>query len=373
MTDMKRKVDRLVIENFKSIRSCDIELNDINILIGSNGGGKSNFISFFTMLNTFVEGKFQNFVKKQGGANNLLYFGRKYSSFIRGDIYFKNNRYEFILEADIENRLFFNRETTYFKPSDKDTWFSKTLSTNEYESKLTDQKTHKSDWGPWKGTPFYVYHALKTWRVYHFHDTSVNSPMRTPCNVNENKYLHPDASNLPAFLYMLQRAYPDSFSDIENAFRSIAPFFDRFELEPDRSNPEIIRLEWKHVDSDYLFTAVHLSDGSLRMLALLTLLLQPDHLLPTTILIDEPELGLHPAAIELLSEIIKSVSKKSQIIISTQSPSLVSHFEPEDIIVVELVEKETIFKRLDKKKLEHWLEDYSLGELWQKNIIGGRP
>ncbi len=370
---MGRKVDRLIIENFKSIRKCDVELGDINILIGPNGGGKSNFISFFTMLNRFVESKFQNFVKKQGGANNLLYFGRKHSEYIRGDIYFKTNRYEFILEPDVENRLFFSREVAYFKPHDRGSWISKTLGMNEYESKLIDPESQRSDWGPWKGIGFYVYDALRTWRVYHFHDTSENSPLRLPCNVNENKYLHPDASNLPAFLYMLHRTYPDSFSDIENAFRSIAPFFDKFELEPDRDKSEIIRLEWKHIDSDYLFTASHLSDGSLRMLALLTLLLQPEHLLPTTILIDEPELGLHPAAIELLAEVIKSVSKKSQIIISTQSPLLVSHFEPEDIIVVELVEKETVFKRLEKKELEHWLEDYSLGELWQKNIIGGRP
>ena len=370
---MGKKVTRIKIENYKSIRRCDLELRDINILIGPNGGGKSNFISFFEMLNSFVDGNFQTFVKRRGGANNLLYFGRKESKYIYGDIEFQNNRYEFRLLPDDEDNLFFQNEVGYYWNSTKNRWESKLISQNTYESKLPDPKTWPSDWGPWKGIGYYVYNAIKTWKVYHFHDTSRDSPLRRKCLLDDNRFLRPDGSNLPAFLFMLEKRYPDHFKQIESAFRNITPFFDRFTLEPDMTNENYIGLNWRQKESEHLFSAVHLSDGSLRMIALLTLLLQPEELRPTTIIIDKPELGLHPSAIQMIADIIKSVSEKTQIIISTQSPALISYFEPEDIIVTEFIDKETKFQRLERKELEQWLEEYSLGELWEKNIIGGRP
>ncbi len=369
---MKRIVDKIFIENFKSIKKLELELRNINILVGSNGAGKSNFISFFRMLNSFVEKEFQTYVKKEGGANSLLYFGMKNSQYIKGKVIFQRNFYEFTLLPDIEDNLFFQYEKIGFK-TDKNYWSEEIINNNNSESKLLEKSEKRSIHGWQKSKSYYVFKAMKTWRVYHFHDTSYTSPMRHPSKINDNKFFRYNASNLPSFLYLLQKNFPENFNAIERNFRKIAPFFSRFELQPDRLNPEIIRLEWKHKDSDEYFSAAHLSDGSLRMLCLLVLLLQPDEFLPSTILIDEPELGLHPAAIRLFSELVKITAKKTQIIISTQSPLLISYFKPEDIIVVDIKDKQSVFRRLESKELEVWLEEYTLGELWEKNIIGGRP
>ena len=367
----KRKVEKLVIKNFKSIRETEVELRDINILIGANGVGKSNFISFFRMLNAFVEQEFQKHVKKEGGANNLLFFGRKYSEYIESKVFFSPNVYEFRLIPDNQDNLFFEYERVGFYTS-QGYWDYDDIGKNEYESKLPEaaKETGKVG-GPSKS--YYVFNSMKTWKVYHFHDTSNESPMRRACNINDNKFFRENASNLPAFLYLLQKRYENNFKQIERNLRKVAPFFEKFVLEPDRIDNERIRLEWKHRDSDEYFNASHLSDGTLRMLCLLTLLLQPEEFLPSTILIDEPELGLHPAAIKLFSEIVKTISPKTQIIMSTQSATLISHFEPEDIIVVDVENNQSVFRRLKKEDLEDWLKEYSLGELWEKNILGGRP
>ena len=153
----------------------------------------------------------------------------------------------------------------------------------------------------------------------------------------------------------------------------VAPFFDDFQLEPQKLNPNKIRLEWRHKGSEAYFDASALSDGTLRFIALATLFLQPETYRPSVILVDEPELGLHPYAITLLASLIKQASLTTQVIISTQSPLLLDHFQPEDVLVADRVEGGTQFTRLDSAKLDTWLQDYSLGQLWEKNELGGRP
>ncbi len=367
-----RKIDRVVIENFKSIRRADIELRDINILIGPNGVGKSNFINFFKMLNSFVERGLQNFVIREGGGDNILYFGSKESEYLFGDVYFQKNRYEFKLIPTMEDRLVFEYEKVYF--SYENMWRYDIISENKEESGLRDASEKEGIMGG-RSKSYYVYNAMSTWRVYHFHDSSPEAPARKFNNIEDNRFLKYNGANLSAFLYMLSRRYPAHFDIIEKSFKAVTPFFDRFIIEPDRINPQLVKLEWRHIDSDKHFNISHLSDGSFRLLCLLTLFYQPDEFLPSTIIIDEPELGLHPAAINLISEIIQKMSHKVQFIISTQSPQFISNFQPEHIIVADYDRRErsTIFKRYTEEDLEIWLRDYSLGEIWQKNILGGRP
>jgi predicted ATPase len=150
-----------------------------------------------------------------------------------------------------------------------------------------------------------------------------------------------------------------------------APFFDDFLLYPEPDNLDRIRLRWRHKKSEENWDISQLSDGTLRFICLSTLLLQPNS--PDLIIIDEPELGLHPAAMELLVEMIRSVATKSQVIISTQAVSMVNQFAPEEIIVVEREKDESVFNRKNSKELEMWLDEYSMGELWEMNVIGGRP
>ena len=182
-----------------------------------------------------------------------------------------------------------------------------------------------------------------------------------------------DGSNLAAFLYLLRQKHLSTYSMICRTVQRVAPFFDDFVLEPLRLNQDKIRLEWRHRGADAYFDVASLSDGTLRFIALATLLLQPEEYRPSVILVDEPELGLHPYAITLLASLIKQVSHTTLVILSTQSPLLLDHFEPEDVLVAERVNGSTQFTRLDADRLAIWLEEYSLGQLGEKNELDGRP
>jgi predicted ATPase len=356
------------IKNFKSIRETnDIEIKPINILIGPNGAGKSNFISFFKFLNRLYEQQLQLYINQNGRAENFLYFGRKVSDFLYGKIVFDNewkNEYEFKMVPDQFDNLIFEEEwSNVTNPYTKErTGLKINNQSGNFESYIREDQNFRSE---------YLRELFLRFKIYHFHDTSFNSKMKGPSNISDNVYLHEDASNLASFLFKIQEVYPKDFYLITKTVQSIAPFFQEFFLKPDEFNPNQIFLRWKEKGSDNIFSAHNLSDGTLRMICLITLLLQPN--LPDTIIIDEPELGLHPYAIHKLSALLKSASKKSQIIISTQSVSLVNEFDVEDIIVVDRENNQSVFKRLNKQDLSSWLEDYSLSDLWIKNIIGGTP
>ena len=363
------KIRRVLIRNFKSIRELDFEIKDINVLIGANGVGKSNFISFFKFLNQVVEGTLSTYVAQKGGADNFLYFGKKQSTTMSLGILFENNnlfnRYSCKLLPTEDEKFIFEIQYPQFSREilDNSKWYTADTLTNGME---------ESDIGNIKsGIASYIPLFMSGIKIFHFHDTSDTAYVKGFSDINDNRKLREDASNLAAFLYYLQEKHTDSFKQIEKTICRIAPFFDNFILHPSLLIPDKIRLEWKEKDSDKYFNAHHLSDGTLRMICLTTLLLQPNP--PSAIIIDEPELGLHPSAINILSGLIQSASEKTQILISTQSVTFINNFMPEDIIVVERRNNQSEFKRLDSEKLEDWLEEYGLGEIWEKNIIGGRP
>ncbi len=352
-------IHTIKIENFKSIRSAEVVLRPLNVLIGANGVGKSNFISFFKLLNRICEEKLQVYVAQHGKADNFLYFGRKKSDFLRGEIIFDNaynNGYHFELVTTDRNSFIFNDERSKYNSQ---SW-SVSAGTGESELRNYDGFEKK-----------YLRILLNQLKIFHFHDTSFNSKIKQPCKVNDNVVLYEDGSNIAAFLYKLQEKEPKILQQIEQAIRFVAPFFDRFFLKPDELDSRYIELRWSEKSAEQLFDAHNFSDGTLRMICLATLLLQPEK--PMTIIIDEPELGLHPSAIIYLAAMLKKAAFNSQIIISTQSVNLVSEFEAQDIIVVERKQNQSVFTRLNNEKLEDWLTDYSLGELWEKNVIGGRP
>lgn len=351
------KIDAISIQNYKSIKNIDnLKLTNLNILIGSNGAGKSNFISFFKMLNMIIEKKLREY-SKTIGADNLLHFGVKTSSEIFGQVDFGVNEYSFYLTPKEDDTLFFQSEMTSYHFSNR------VIGQSNDETKLFDCPTVCE----------YVRNALLSWRVYHFHDTSSTAKVKGSCAISSsvNKQLLQNAENLSAFLYYLKLKFPDSFFMIEETIKLIAPYFDRFILEPDIFDGDKIRLEWQEIGSDKVFNANHFSDGTLRMICLTTLLLQPNA--PDTIIIDEPELGLHPYAITVLAALMKSFAVNKQLIVSTQSVSLINQFEPRDIIVTDKIDGASVFRRLEENELADWKDEYSLGEIWEKNIIGGRP
>lgn len=365
------ELDYITIKGFKSIASVEkLPLRPINIIIGPNGSGKSNFIGVFSFLHAIREGRLNDYVRKAGGAEPLLHFGSKVTGEIKILVSFRQeiNQYELTLKPTVDDGLYPANEWAYYWIKNFPTPYHESLSAkdNGKEAGISDPKvtTKTADW---------VRTRLGRWRLYHVHDTSDSSPMRKTAQLNDNRFLRPDGSNLPAFLYLLKRIHPTSYSLIRRTVQRVAPFFDDFQLNPDLLNEDAIRLAWKHKNSDQYFGAASLSDGTLRFIALATLFLQPEKFLPSVILVDEPELGLHPAAITMLASLVKQASVKTQVILSTQSPFLLDHFQPEDVLVADRVNGGTQFTRLDSAKLTNWLADYSLGQLWEKNELGGRP
>lgn len=359
-----RSLDRIKVSGFKSIRSMDLELRSLNVLIGANGSGKSNFIAIFKLLNQIVENNLQAYVGTTGRADSFLHFGRKTTDRISIRLTFAGDidGYACVLVPTAEGTLIFQDEECWWN-KDGNIW-DKQLGSGHKETQLLSG-------GKRQGIATHVYYDLGRWKIYHFHDTSDNAKVKQIGDISDNRVLRPDGSNLAAFLYLVKIKYPDHYQNIVDGVRLVAPFFDDFILEPASLNPEEIRLEWKERGSDGYFNAFALSDGTLRFICLATLLLQPS--LPSIVLLDEPELGLHPYAITILAELLRGASTKTQVIVSTQSVTLVNQFEPQDIIVVEREDNQSVFKHLEGVQMDEWLDDYGLGDLWEKNILGGRP
>ena len=372
---MADTIRKLTIEGFKSIRKLeDFELGALNVLIGANGAGKSNFVSFFRLLRDLIRQRLQTAIAVEGGADSCLFLGPKETRQLTAKLYFGKNGYEFSLVPTHDGRLVFSDEFTIFYG---DVTLERTsLGSGHAEARLKDKKDDPGTWGA-KGVPYYVFSAISSWVVYHFHDTSFSAGVRRPHALNDNIALGPNAENLAPFLYRISQTSQTQYLRIRDVVRLAAPFFDDFLLRPMAGNEEMIQLEWRQRDSDHPFRANQLSDGTLRFICLATVLLQPSP--PPTMLFDEPELGLHPYALTLLGNLFRQAVRTwgkdvlQQIIISTQSAPLLNEFTPEDIIIVDRAHGESTFRRLSSDDLSEWLQEYTLGELWQKNVLGGRP
>lgn len=330
----RQPLDWLTVSGFKSIQSVQkLEMRRINVVIGANGSGKSNLIKVFSFLEALRAGRLGEYVARAGGGDRILHFGAKTTGELTVEVSFQNevNRYEI------------------------------TLVPNELDELVPSKETGR------------IQSRLDRWQLHHFHDTGRHSPFKKTCALHDNEFLKPDGSNLPAFLYFLKMQHQESYSFIRRTIRLVAPFFDDFVLRPMRTNDEMIRLEWKHVGSDSYFDASFLSDGTLRFMAMATLLSQPTKLLPSVVLLDEPELGLHPYAVTIFCSLVKTASVNAQVVLATQSPLVLDHFEPGDVLVAERHDGASTFTRPDATHLDVWLEDYSLGQLWEKNELGGRP
>jgi predicted ATPase len=194
--------------------------------------------------------------------------------------------------------------------------------------------------------------------------------MRRDVGVEQSAALRPDASNLAAFLLRLRDEHGERYQLLRKTLQRIAPYFDDFELRVTKAQPQdTVRLTWRRKGSDYVFSPGHLSDGTIRFLCMASVFLQPAP--PATIVLDEPELGLHPEALAVLGALIRSASTRMQIVLATQSPVLLNEFEPGQIITVDEVNGASRFNRLDAAALTDWLEDFTVGDLWQKGTIKG--
>ena len=358
-------LDYITVKGFRSIKSIEkLELGPLTVLIGANGSGKSNFVGVFSFLNALREGRLKEYVLRAGGAENVLHYGSRVTEHLEIHISIGGGqaKYWIKLVPTGADELVLQSE---FIDAEKDGRSPIKSAGNEAGIRR----------GIGWGAPMeaHVEALFEGRRIYHLHDTGDHSPMKKTADVHDNRYLRSDGSNLAAFLYLLRERHRDDYDTVVQVIQQAAPFFKDFDLRPENLNPHKIRLQWRHTGTDAFFDASSLSDGTLRFIALATVFLQPEEYRPAVILVDEPELGLHPYAIALLASLMQQASTETQVVVSTQSSLLLDHFEPEDVLVAERAGGATTLERLDSPRLKTWLEDYSLGQLWEKNELGGRP
>jgi len=379
----------LRLAGWKSIKGMEtpLELRRLNVIIGANGAGKSNLLSYFKLLNEMVGERLQAFVGASG-AESLLHDGAKSSPFIEADLNFDvngtPNRYFMRLVYGAVDTLFFSEERIEFHRAGWNQPRVFVLGGGHRESLLRVKimegnlaslgRVQDAELQAAGRTAKLFQYLLSQCRVFHFHDTSAKAPIRQSCYIDDNLHLRPDGGNAPAMLNAYRQGHPVVYERIVSAIRKVAPGFGDFDLEPRRLDPKSILLNWRPRErSDLLFGPHQFSDGTLRAIALTTLLLQPEADLPALIVLDEPELGLHPHAIGMIAGLLKAVSLKSQVIVATQSAAFVDEFDVEDVLVAETADGSSRFRRLDAEPLRDWLTEYSIGDLWRKNVIGGGP
>ena len=370
-------IENVRIQGFRSL--AEVKLSEIPravVLIGANGSGKSNFIRFFEMLSWMLRSRrLGEFIARHGGADDQLFGGNRTTPRLEAEVSLRTqagrNDYKFALSYAQPDRLIFTEEGFRFSRTTFETdakW--QYLDSGHDEAKVVDAAQTDAFPRTNRETAQVIVNLLRNIAVYQFHDTSDGSNFKKKWDVTDNRQLRSDGGNVAAVLYRLEKEDVKVYEDICHRIRRVLPGFDRFVIEEDYGN---VMLRWKATWTEKIFGAHVTSDGSLRSFALITLLSLPSGMLPDVILLDEPELGLHTSAVGLLGGMIASRAHERQIIVATQSPHLVDSFDIDRIFVMDLKEGRTCCQKLDPDAYAHWLEDYSTGELWQKNIFGGRP
>jgi predicted ATPase len=379
------KIKRIKIHGFKSLKEIDFELRPLNVLIGPNNGGKTNFLDFFAFLSEAAHEQLQDAIARRGGFHSLVFAG-----------YADPKNQKLFWEIQCETPIVENPRISY------KTTLTSTLSfppgTKVEEESLGGQdlgvrKRPFSDLEkilaghkilekpklkeeelviaqePKELVEFMFRDYMRSWTIYEF-STAENSPLRREQSLKADIRISPTGDNLASVLHNLreQGQYREAYNEIIKTLKAAFPAFKDLHFPSGGGEGKII-IRWEEgFRRD--FSANVLSDGVLKFLCLATLLLSSDP--PDIICIDEPEIGLHPGLIGLVAEMLVAASEKTQLIVATHSPQLITHLKPEDVVVVERENGATVLKRLPAEQLQSWLRDFTLGELWLTGVIGGR-
>jgi predicted ATPase len=375
MRQTMRLLETLSLKGFRSIKELEnFKLGPITVLVGANGSGKSNLIGFFRMMNCVMQGGLQRFLQDGGGASNFLHFGPARTPIVEAALSFNTgagvvNTYSFKLKFAAVDRLIIFQEYSLSKLDQEDSHQSLRIENNQPAESALGR-----DLIPESRVQQFIKRFLHNIRVFHFHDTSMTSSMRRNCDAADNLSLRAEGGNVAAVLLRLREEFPAHYRRIVAGVNTVFPELNDFELVPTAGNGTSLLLRWHPASNPAeTFGPAHLSDGTLRMIALVTLFNLPEPMSPWMIILDEPELGLHPAAEACLASLIRSASTQTQVILGTQSATLVDHFKPSEVVVTEMHEGVSTFRRLEDEKLSQWLKRYTLGEAWRKNVFGGRP
>ena len=387
------RLARVRAQGFRSFRDVDLSLSNLTVLVGPNGSGKSNFVSLLNLLDALRTGRLQNYVDDQRGASRILFRGSDYTqqcalrftfALPSGSIL----KYDLKLHVVPGDTLEVRDETIEFLsgkasqkwdlPGGKEAGLPEFLAKDNLWPSEDQVSTEQNGLKPLVSAMVksLLFGPIFSTQVYHFHNTSSSSPLRRFQEMRSNKSLARDGSNLAVMLELFRERHNSVYRRIVGEMKSILPSFLDFVLEPDpRRGGEQIELCWTPNFDRLVFGPDQLSDGSLRAAALLALLLQPRSMRPAVVVIDEPELGLHPEAVGIIGRLIAECSTDQQMVVSTQSPILLSQFSKEDIVVTAANPKngESTVSRLENDDLDSWLDEFGdLGTIFQMNVFGGR-
>ena len=371
------KIESVRIRGFRSLADVEFpDLPNVAVLIGANGSGKSNFLSFLEMVQQMLRyRRLGDFVARQGGADDQLFGGSDRTAQMDAEFKVKTAQgkydYRFTLNyAHPDNLLCAGEKLVYNLSGEPD---ELTLPATGWakESKIAELTQGKDCPNPTaKQAAADLVQVLGGCAFYHFHNTNGNTGFKKRWDLADNNRLLPNGGNLAAVLYRLEHEDVRRYDYICRQIQRVLPAFDRFDLEESYGK---VSLRWKALGADKTIGAHLTSDGSLRFFALATLLNLPEEMLPTIVVLDEPELGLHPMTIHLLGGMIQSLSVKRQVILATQSPLLVNSFGLDQLYVLDWQDGQTKVRKLNSEEYEHWLEEYTPGDLWEMNLLGGRP
>lgn len=368
-------LEKLSLRGFRSIKDLpELTLGPITVLVGANGSGKSNLIGLFRVMNAIMYGGLQRFLQSGGGASNYLHFGPARTRFLEATLTFRSNTglntyHSELTFAAVDRLMFVNEEVRFQRNGNTQPKVIPIQNDEPSESTLSRDMNPTT-----RPTETFIRKFLNKVRVFHFHDTSLTSRMRNYCDAEDNLYLRAEGGNLAAALLRLRNEFPANYRRVVAGVNTVFPELKDFHLEPTSGNGNGLLLRWQPTSNPTeIFGPAHLSDGTLRMIALVTLFNLPEIMAAWMIVLDEPELGLHPAAEAYLASLIRSASTRTQVLLSTQSATLVDHFKSSELVVTEMHEGASTFSRLNEVKLGVWLKRYTLGEAWRKNVFGGRP
>ena len=372
-------IERLHIRGFRSLANVEFGLGPgASVLIGANGSGKSNIAQFFTMLSWMLRARrLAEFVGRNGGADDQLHCGNTRTPRLDAAITIRTasgrNDYRFGLAYAHPDQLVFADEAFRYSSDDRGgdaAWVH--LGSGHREARIVEAGQAEHSSGVSKGqakTARTITHLLRNCGTYQFHNTSPKSNFMKTWDAEDHAYMRSDGGNLPAILYRLERFDVHRYERLCRHVRRVLPGFDRFQIDEQYGK---VAMRWRSRHSDKSYGAHLTSDGSLRFFALVTLLNLPMEMLPNVVVLDEPELGLHPRALSLVGDMIHVLAESRQVIVATQSPLLVDAFELKDVVVLDLEDGCTELHRPPADKLEKWLADFTVGELWQKNLLGGQ-
>jgi len=400
-------ISKITLENFFSFKnSTTIELNpDINILLGINGSGKSNFLKAIQLLYESVIGKGLEkiFLKDWSGFNSVVNFNNDEKDYIKLSFEFDKdaigNGYRFPSNPIYEIKIFKSGATSYYL---KEKLYSESIKSGENDfiymemdngqgiistrekGKIGIQKyPQESKQIVFRSTEpvlrqisdperfyplFTLKRALEEISVYYYFDTTFESPIRQPSGYGTETKLLADGQNLMTILNNIKNSHSLYYDKIEEAVKKINPYFKDINFAFLGSKIYLVLRE------EYLKKSVsieHISDGTLRYLLLLSVLFNPER--GSLVCIEEPETGLHPDMINTISDAIKQSSKNTQVIVTTHSPLLLNSFDIDDILVFEKNNQNgTEVSVKSAEEFDELIEDFLVGQAWLKGLIGGK-